>query len=148
VRSSPTRRSSTPRPPRVLLVPNPSWGQNVGYAGNRPDHHNLPFSQAYEPGSVFKVVTFSAALQKDGLITPTTVFSVPNSWSWGRPFHDAENHGLEHLTATQVLAQSSNIGTYEIAARVGESGILAQVQRFGFWPNHVDQLSDETQASW
>jgi cell division protein FtsI/penicillin-binding protein 2 len=32
--------------------------------------NNLPFSQAYEPGSVFKVVTFSAALQA-GLITPT-----------------------------------------------------------------------------
>ena len=50
----------------------------------------------------------------------------------GRLFHDAENHGVEHLTATQILAQSSNIGTYEIGERVGEAGILAQVQRLGF----------------
>jgi cell division protein FtsI (penicillin-binding protein 3) len=50
----------------------------------------------------------------------------------GRYFHDAENHGLEHLTATEVLAQSSNIGTYEIGKLVGESGLLAQVERLGF----------------
>jgi cell division protein FtsI (penicillin-binding protein 3) len=81
---------------------------------------------------VFKVVTFSAALQA-GLITPSRIFAVPNSVSvGGRYFHDAENHGLEHLSATQVLAQSSNIGTYEIGKLVGESGLLAQVQRLGF----------------
>ncbi len=38
----------------------------------------------------------------------------------------------EHLTATEVLAQSSNIGTYEIGKRVGEQGILSQVSRLGF----------------
>jgi cell division protein FtsI (penicillin-binding protein 3) len=50
----------------------------------------------------------------------------------GRYFHDAENHGLEHLAATEVLAQSSNIGTYEIGKLVGEAGLLAQVERLGF----------------
>ena len=128
------------------LGPIPSWGQNVGYAGIDQTINNLPFSQAYEPGSVFKVVTFSAALQA-GLITPTTVFPVPNSVVvGGRLFHDAENHGLEHLTATQVLAQSSNIGTYEIGARVGESGILAQVERLGFGQTTSINFPGETQG--
>ena len=35
----------------------------------------------------------------------------------GHVFHDAEQHGLEHLTATQILEYSSNIGTYEITQR-------------------------------
>jgi cell division protein FtsI (penicillin-binding protein 3) len=114
------------------LGPISTWGKNVGVPGIQQTVNNLPFSQAYEPGSVFKVVTFSAALQA-GLIKPTTVFPVPNSVVvGGRLFHDAENHGLEHLTATQVLAQSSNIGTYEIGRLVGETGILAQVQKLGF----------------
>jgi cell division protein FtsI (penicillin-binding protein 3) len=126
------------------LGPIPSWGKSVGYAGIEQTINNLPFSQAYEPGSVFKVVTFSAALQA-GLITPSTVFSVPNSVVvGGRYFHDAENHGLEHLTATEVLAQSSNIGTYEIGLRVGESGILAQVQRLGFGQTTSINFPDET----
>jgi cell division protein FtsI (penicillin-binding protein 3) len=126
------------------LGPIPAWGKSVGYSGIDQTINNLPFSQAYEPGSVFKVVTFSAALQA-GLITPNTVFAVPNSVVvGGRYFHDAENHGLEHLTATEVLAQSSNIGTYEIGLRVGESGILAQVQRLGFGQTTSINFPDET----
>ena len=35
----------------------------------------------------------------------------------GSTFHDAETHPTEQLTATQILAQSSNIGTSEIAQR-------------------------------
>ena len=115
-----------------VLGPVPAWGTSVGVPGIEQTINNLGFTQAYEPGSVFKVVTFSAALAA-GDITPESVFAVPNSVVvGGRSFHDAENHGLEHLSATQVLALSSNIGTYEIGARVGENGILAQVQRLGF----------------
>jgi cell division protein FtsI (penicillin-binding protein 3) len=122
----------------------PSFGKNVDYAGIQQTVNNLPFSQAYEPGSVFKVVTFSAALQA-GLITPTTIFTVPYSTMVdGRLFHDAEYHGVEHLTATEILAQSSNIGTYEVGERVGEAGILAQVQRLGFGQPTSLNFPDET----
>jgi cell division protein FtsI (penicillin-binding protein 3) len=126
------------------LSPVPSWGTSVGVPGIDQTINNLAFSQAYEPGSVFKAVTFSAALQ-DHDITPTSVFSVPNSVVvGGRYFHDAENHGLERLSATQILAQSSNIGTYEIGERVGESGLLAQVQRLGFGQTTDINFPDET----
>ncbi len=87
----------------------------------------------YEPGSVFKIVPFSAALA-DHVITPTTAFS--------RPRHGADRRlpvprcrdstALERLTATQILEYSSNIGTYEITSELGESRLLAQVQRLGF----------------
>jgi cell division protein FtsI (penicillin-binding protein 3) len=115
-----------------VLGPIPSWGTSVGVPGIDQTINNLAFTQAYEPGSVFKIVTFSAALAA-GAITPSSVFAVPNSvMVGGRSFHDAENHALEHLSATQILALSSNIGTYEIGTKVGENGILAQVQRLGF----------------
>ena len=115
-----------------VLGNDPVWGRSVGVPGIEQTVYNLAFSQTYEPGSVFKIVTFSAALQA-GLITPSTVITVPGSVVvGGRFFHDAERHGLEHLTATQVLALSSNIGTYEIGTRVGETGLLAQVTRLGF----------------
>lgn len=128
------------------LGPISAWGKNVGYSGIDQTINDLAFSQAYEPGSVFKVVTFSAALQA-GLITPTTVFPVPYSVVvGGRLFHDAENHALEHLTATEVLAQSSNIGTYVIGTRVGESGLLAQVERLGFGQTTSVNFPDETRG--
>jgi cell division protein FtsI (penicillin-binding protein 3) len=94
--------------------------------------NNLAVSQLYEPGSVFKLVTFSAALQ-DGLINPSSVFSVPDHLKLdGSVFHDAEPHATESLTATQILAQSSNIGTSEIAQGVGEQRLLNQVKELGF----------------
>ncbi len=93
---------------------------------------NLAVTQLYEPGSVFKLVTFSAALQ-DGLINPNSVFSVPDQIELdGSAFHDAEPHPTEALTATEILAQSSNIGTSEIAQGVGEQRLLNQVKTLGF----------------
>jgi cell division protein FtsI (penicillin-binding protein 3) len=93
---------------------------------------NLAVTQLYEPGSVFKLVTFSAALQ-DALINPNTLFTVPDQMKLdGSTFHDAEPHPTEQLNATQILAQSSNIGTSEIAQGVGEQRLLAQVKALGF----------------
>ena len=93
---------------------------------------NLAVTQLYEPGSVFKLVTFSAALQ-DGLINPNSVFTVPDQIQLdGSTFHDAEPHPTEALSATQILAQSSNIGTSEIAQGVGEQRLLNQVKTLGF----------------
>ncbi len=93
---------------------------------------NLAVSQLYEPGSVFKLVTFSAALQ-EGLINPGSVFTVPDQIKLdGSTFHDAEPHPTETLSATQILAQSSNIGTSEIAQGVGEQRLLNQVKALGF----------------
>jgi cell division protein FtsI (penicillin-binding protein 3) len=93
---------------------------------------NLAVTQLYEPGSVFKLVTFSAALQ-DGLINPNSDFTVPDQIQLdGSTFHDAEPHPTETLTATQILAQSSNIGTSEIAQGVGEQRLLNQVKALGF----------------
>ncbi|HVT42555.1 MAG TPA: penicillin-binding protein 2, partial [Acidimicrobiales bacterium] len=93
---------------------------------------NLAVTQLYEPGSVFKLVTFSAALQ-DGLINPNSTFTVPDQMQLdGSTFHDAEPHPTEQLSATQILAQSSNIGTAEIAQGVGEQRLLNQVKTLGF----------------
>ena len=93
--------------------------------------NNLALTQLYEPGSVFKLVTFSAVLQY-GLINPNTVFSVPDQIKLdGSTFHDAEPHPTEQLTATQILAQSSNIGTSEIAQGVGEQPAAREVKTLG-----------------
>lgn len=114
-------------------VPVPLTGNaDPSLPGIAQAQNNLAVTQTYLPGSVFKLVTFSAALQA-GLVSPNQSFSIPDYVSLdGYTFHDAEQHPLEHLTATQILAQSSNIGTYEIANSLGESRLLAQVQQLGF----------------
>ena len=60
---------------------------------------NSAVTQVYEPGSVFKLVTFSAALA-NGLITPSQVINVPASLQMGSySFHDAESHGDQNMTS-------------------------------------------------
>ena len=51
-------------------------------AGVEESPSNSAVTQVYEPGSVFKLVTFSAALA-DGLITPTQQLEVPASLRMG-----------------------------------------------------------------
>lgn len=93
---------------------------------------NLAVTQVFEPGSVAKLATFSGALSQ-GLITPQTVVSVPDKLNIdGSVFHDAEVHPTENLTATQVLAQSSNIGTIKIASRLGPQSLYHYLTAFGF----------------
>jgi cell division protein FtsI (penicillin-binding protein 3) len=101
-------------------------------AGVEEAPSNSAVTQVYEPGSVFKLVTFSAALAR-GLTTPNQEIDVPGSLAMGSyTFHDAESHGNENLTASEVLAQSSNLGTIEIAQRLGEDPLLAQINNLGF----------------
>jgi cell division protein FtsI/penicillin-binding protein 2 len=101
-------------------------------AGVEEAPSNSALTQVYEPGSVFKLVTFSSALQ-NGVISANQTFSVPGSLPMGTyTFHDAEAHGTERLSAADILAQSSNIGTIEIAEQLGETRLLAQIANLGF----------------
>ncbi|MGH9029086.1 MAG: peptidoglycan D,D-transpeptidase FtsI family protein [Acidimicrobiales bacterium] len=148
----------------IAIVENSHTGQILSMADLVADPHtnkvseasqNLALTQVYEPGSVFKVVTFSAALTQ-GIISPSTVLTVPNSLLIdGWTFHDAETHPTEHLSATQILAQSSNIGTIEIAEALGENRLAQQIATLGFgqptglaFPGESEGLVKPNPAQW
>ena len=122
-----------------------------------PANQNLAATSVYQPGSVMKLVTMSGALQ-DQLITPSSVFTVPYQiYLGGWPFNDAEFHPTEKLTATQILAQSSNIGTIEIAHRLGAQRLSYFLHDLGFgqpsglgWPGESAGLvpNPNVASSW
>ena len=131
--------------PAGPLTPLTDWGSSIGVANVRQTIMNLGITQVYLPGSVFKIVPFSAALQS-GAVSPTTRFQVPYSTRVGtRLFHDAEHHGVLNLSTTEVLSQSSNIGTYLIARQVGKDGLLSQVSQMGF--GHMTALEYPGESS-
>lgn len=89
------------------------------------------FTQVYEPGSVNKLVTISGALEK-GVILPSSAFAIPNTYDVaGSTIHDAEVHPTEHWNVTDILANSSNIGTLQIAQRLGKAGLLKTIGAAG-----------------
>jgi cell division protein FtsI (penicillin-binding protein 3) len=100
---------------------------------------DLATAYTYEPGSTFKAVTVSGALQ-DGLITPSTRFEIPPQLNVdGSVIHDAELHGYETLSTAGILRVSSNIGADLIGQRLGAARFDYWVHRFGFGaPTGVD----------
>jgi cell division protein FtsI (penicillin-binding protein 3) len=129
-----------PRSGRVLAMATaPTFDPNHVGAASQRAMGNPALTEAYEPGSVNKVITFSAALQ-EGVVRPDTPVTVPPTYKVaGHVFHDAEAHGTEHLTASGVLAKSSNIGTIEVAQRLGATRLYHYLRAFGFGqPTGVD----------
>lgn len=85
----------------------------------------------YEPGSTGKVMTIAAALEEK-VVTPTTVFKTPDKIRRaGQIFNDHEKHKVLNLTATGILATSSNVGTIKIAERMSESTLYSYLRKFG-----------------
>jgi cell division protein FtsI (penicillin-binding protein 3) len=92
---------------------------------------NPPVMSAFEPGSVQKAITFAAALEQK-VITPKSVIRVPSSiYMGGVNVSDAWYHPTENFTATGVLAESSNVGTLEIARKLGPTTWYDYEKRFG-----------------
>jgi cell division protein FtsI (penicillin-binding protein 3) len=122
-----------PRTGAILAMAN--WPQvNANDPGAAPEGalENRAVSFNYEPGSTFKAVTVSAALQ-EGLITPTTGFEIPDQIQVAdRTIHDDTEHPGESLTTAQILAQSSNVGAIKIGLLEGAPRFSQWVQRFGF----------------
>ncbi|PIF03514.1 MAG: cell division protein FtsI, partial [Propionibacterium sp.] len=98
-----------------------------------PQKHlgNRVITDAYEPGSVQKVVTM-AALADSGLVNPDTKVSVPPSlMSGGKPIRDAFSHGTIRLTARGIIANSSNIGTAKLARKLDKKKMTEYLSSFG-----------------
>ena len=109
----------------------PSFDPNDLADAKKANLGNFAFNDAFEPGSTGKLMTMAAALEK-GVITPDTGVIVPSRLPRaGTSFKDHEPHGVENMTATGVLAKSSNMGTILIGERVPPAVMEAYYRKFG-----------------
>ena len=96
--------------------------------------NNHAVSVPFEPGSCFKVVTLTAALETTKL-TPDTPINchggILTGLPGGRVIHDS-HAGFGFLPMSMVLAHSSNVGAIEIGRTVGRAGMYDYMRRFGF----------------
>ncbi|WP_208027999.1 peptidoglycan D,D-transpeptidase FtsI family protein [Rhabdothermincola sediminis] len=108
------------------MVADPETGDVV------PGTNNAALTTVYEPGSVMKMVTVSAAIEA-GLVSPDTMVQVPPTLKVGdATFQDAEPHGTVTWSVADVLAHSSNIGTIKIAQQLGKDRLHRALLAYGF----------------
>ena len=99
-----------------------------------PEHlrKNRAVTDLYEPGSTFKIVTASAAIQ-EGVVSPSDLIDVSAGMIKfpGRPpIEDVARYGV--LTFADVIAKSSNVGAIKVGLRLGAERLGLYVNRFGF----------------
>jgi cell division protein FtsI (penicillin-binding protein 3) len=121
------------------IAQSPAYNPNTGEG----DRRNHGLADAIEPGSIFKIATFAAALD-EGVITQSDLIDCENGrFNLGRhTIHDS--HKLGVVTAREVFKESSNIGTLKIAQRLGEDRFKTHLQRFGFGQRPGTGLLDES----
>lgn len=115
---------------------------------------NFAAVNAYEPGSVAKIITMAAGLN-EGAITPDTVFEVPACKTYSdEEICEAGKRGGTY-TAEQVLVASSNNGTIAIQQRTGARTHYAYMRQFGLgeksaldFPGESDGLLKDFDDLW
>jgi cell division protein FtsI/penicillin-binding protein 2 len=129
-----------PRTGSVLaLAVVPTFDANRFPAVPRSIQRNRAVTDAYEPGSTFKLVTVAAAIS-DGVVNAQTPFQVPYSIVVAdRVIHDAERRGTETFSVGQILSHSSNVGAVMLAQLLGKERLSRWISRFGFGrPTGID----------
>ncbi|MDF0532457.1 penicillin-binding protein 2 [Tsukamurella sp. 8F] len=117
----------------LAMANNNTFNPALGMANQAPDAQlgNPSVSTPFEPGSVNKIVTASAAIDNN-LTNPNEVLHVPGSIRMaGVTVNDAWVHGVAPYTTTGIFGKSSNVGTLMLAQRVGEKRYADYLQRFG-----------------
>jgi cell division protein FtsI (penicillin-binding protein 3) len=141
----------------TVIVENPHTGEILALA-NRPTFNpnlrkqitpgaqtNRAVSYVYEPGSTFKLVTISAALEEK-LTNPNEVFDcqMGSIVYNGMRIRDSKPHGL--LPVWGVLAESSDVGAIKIALRLGEERFYKYIRAYGFGQQTGIELPGETRG--
>ncbi|MFH0984401.1 MAG: penicillin-binding protein 2 [Candidatus Omnitrophota bacterium] len=136
------------------VLMDPKTGEILAMAnqpGYDPNHYahvgadakrNRAVTDMYEPGSIFKIVAASGALN-DGTVTPETMFNCENGkWNYGyKVLHDVHPYGM--LPMEEVIVKSSNIGTVKIALKMGAQKFQNYVTGFGFGASTGIDLAGE-----
>ncbi len=128
----------------IAIMMDPFTGEILALA-NRPTYdpnslkslknpaiiRNRAITDLYEPGSTFKIVTATAALE-EGIVKTNTKFdcSLGHIEVGGKKVKDAHKHGV--LTFEEVIQKSSNVGTIKIAMMLGRERLYNYIKKFGF----------------
>jgi peptidoglycan glycosyltransferase len=118
----------------------------VGVAGHPLINRATQFG--YPPGSTFKVVTATAAIDTGAFTPSSTISGRNNVLVSGVPLQNDENQSFGEITLTHALAQSVNTVWAQVAEHLGKATMARYMQRFGFDRKpELDYPADEMSTS-
>jgi cell division protein FtsI/penicillin-binding protein 2 len=122
-----------PRTGEILAMASlPDFDPNNPGASPADARRNRVISDMMEPGSTFKTIVISGALNEHLVSLDDTVFCENGLFHYGGiTLHDSENHHFGNLTVEQVLQKSSNIGASKIGIKLQPSKLYDYMQDFG-----------------
>jgi len=109
---------------------------------------NHAVSDIYEPGSTFKLVTYSAALDAAG-VEPTDIVDCQGGQItlFGRTIHDdASDRGMGKVTVARALEKSSDVAAVKMALKLGPERFYSYMKAFGFGDRSGVELPSETRG--
>ncbi len=109
---------------------------------------NLAVSDVYEPGSTFKLLTYSAALDAAG-VEPTDIVDCQGGamTMYGRTLHDDRSDGhFGRVTVQYALEKSSDVGAAKMALKLGNQKFYEYMRAFGFGDRSGIELPSETRG--
>jgi cell division protein FtsI (penicillin-binding protein 3) len=123
-----------PRSGEILAMANwPTFNPNVYNASDETARRNRAVQDIYEPGSTFKIVTMSAALEENVMPLDTIVDTSPGVIRFGsRVIDEYARRDYGALSFSDVIVRSSNIGAIKIGLEVGAERLGIYINRFGF----------------
>ncbi len=128
-----------PNTGELLAVANwPTFNPNAAKDTNPESRMDRAASALYEPGSVFKIVTLSAAIDQ-GITNADELIDcqMGSIYIAGHRIRDHKAFGL--LTVSQVLSNSSDVGAIKVGLRLGGPKFYDYIRSFGFGqPTGVD----------
>jgi cell division protein FtsI (penicillin-binding protein 3) len=108
---------------------------------------NLAVSDVYEPGSTFKLVTYSAALDAAGVEPTDMVDCQGGAMTWnGRTLHDDHTDHFGVVTVQYALEHSSDVGAAKMALKLGNQKFYDYIKGFGFGDRSGIELPSETRG--
>jgi len=121
-----------PNTGEVLAMANyPAFNPNNIRNSSSEIRRNRVIADQFEPGSIYKFIPASAALENNILSPSSKIFCENGHWKvHDRIIHDTKEHGW--LTLEEVIIYSSNIGAGKIAEQVGNQTIYDISREFGF----------------
>jgi len=130
----------------LALANRPTYDLNDISGADRHEVRNRSITDVYEPGSTFKIVVGSAALE-ERLFPASQTFdcSKGSIEVGGKNVRDAHKHGV--LTFEEVIQKSSNVGSIMIGMRLGKDRIYNYTKRFGFGEKTAIDLPGEV-SGW